>query len=489
MHYWVTGGDIIYLKMVETLVKSLERNSNYNIIVYGFNCDVFFNSPNVIKRRIDFDVDLEKTKTDFSKLHFNLKDKDWSNLFVKYKISLEVIKDFSKDDTFCFIDADIISFPHIDSIFDYSDTIGKFPLYMRYYHSDITMWKYFGDFKIEAKYGSEICNVLNCSRNPFGKILAGGLFLFNQSNFWFFQEVLDTHNTLKSVDFYVWADDRAFSEEVVTNYIFWKYGVFESLPITWVNRNNAKFEIINYGFTTQIYDGFDLMYDYNRNFPLFIHGPDPTFTEKTSEKLKAVYDTIYDERKNLMIVAHPDDEIIFGGHELIRNGGSYKVICVSSGYDTVRRLEFESVMQSLGISEYEIWNYKDDLYEPFSDDIVPKLRSVIEGYDWNKIVTHNPIGEYGHPQHRDLHMKIRMITEDIYVFCKTPHILDENTLNRKRQLLRMYPSQHEIIYQLEVKNGRWYISNDEATDYIRYSDISKYSLSLDNTEFVRCVDK
>jgi hypothetical protein len=445
--------------------------------------------PNIIKCRIDFDVDNEKTKTDFSKLHFNLKNKEWSNLFIKYKISLELLKDFDSSDTFCFIDSDVITLQNIDSVFDYREKISKLPLYMHYFHNDITMWKYFGDFTVQGKYGSEICNVFNEHRNPYGRILAGGLFLFNQSNFWFFQEGLDIHSYLKTVDFYVWADDRAFSEEVVANYIFWKYSSSASLPITWVNRNNSPTEIKNFGFTDYIYSGFDLMYDYERGIPLFLHGPDPTFTEKTPQKLQSVYNKLYGNGRNLMIVAHPDDELIFGGSELIRDGKNYKVICVSSGYDTVRRSEFELVMENLGISDYEIWNYEDDLYAPFSDKLLDDLRRVINEESWLKIVTHNPIGEYGHPQHRDLYLKIRSITDDIYVFCKTPHILDDVTLRRKRELLNIYSSQHEIIYQLEVKNGRWYISNDENTDYIKYSDISKYSIELDKTEFVRCVDK
>jgi hypothetical protein len=488
--YWVTAGDANYMKMVDVLVKSLSVCSEYKIIVYGLNCDVNIDSPNVIKRRIDFDIDYTKLKVDYTKLHFNLKDRDWGNLFIKYKIASDIAKEFPQDDIFCFIDSDIIALSEIDTIFNHTKKLNQFPLYMHYYHTDITIWKHFGDFKIEAKYGSEICNVFNETRNPFSKILAGGLFLFNSHNVWFFDEVLLIHSKLKNVDFYVWADDRAFSEEVVTNYLFWKFKINQSLPITWVNRNNSSTEIVNYGYNEFIYSGFDLMYDYEKNIPLFIHGPDPTFTEKTSDKLDKVYKDIYINNMNkLMIVAHPDDELIFGGQELIRNPNSYKVVCVSSGYDVVRKSEFISAMNQLGITDYEIWNYSDDLYLPFSDEILVDLYRVINEKSWDMIVTHNPIGEYGHPQHRDLHLKVKSITGDFYVFCKTPYKLDETTLNRKKELLKLYPSQSEIIHQLEVKNGRWYLSKDERSNYIQHSDISKYSVELDVNQFVRCVDK
>jgi len=488
--YWITGGDVNYMGMVDVLVKSLLVCSEYKIIVYGFNCDVNIDSPNVIKRRIDFDIDYTKTRADYTKLHFNLKDMDWENLFIKYKVASDIAKEFPKGDVFCFIDSDVIALSGIDTIFNHAEKLNQFPLYMHYYHTDITIWKYFGDFKIEAKYGSEVCNVFNETRNPFSKILAGGLFLFNSHNVWFFDEALLIHSKLKNVDFYVWADDRAFSEEVISNYIFWKYKVNQSLPITWVNRNNSVEEVVNYEYNEFIYSGFDLMYDYESNTPLFIHGPDPTFTQKTSDKLLSVYDQIYiNNADNLMIVAHPDDEIIFGGHLLVRNPLGYKVVCVSSGLDPIRKSEFISVMSELGIVDYEIWNYDDALYTPFPHKLTDELRKVIFERKWNKIITHNPMGEYGHPQHRDLHLKVKSITNDFYVFCKNPHKLDEKTLVRKKELLKLYPSQHEIIYQLEVKNGRWYLSNDERSNYIQNSDISKYSSELDVNEFVRCVDK
>ena len=33
----------------------------------------------------------------------------------------------------------------------------------------------------------------------------------------------------------------------------------------------------------------------------------------------------------LMIVAHPDDETLFGGGELIKHKGEYKVVCLDYG--------------------------------------------------------------------------------------------------------------------------------------------------------------
>lgn len=49
---------------------------------------------------------------------------------------------------------------------------------------------------------------------------------------------------------------------------------------------------------------------------------------------------------HLMIVAHPDDEILWGGDELRRE--NYVVVCLTNGDNDVRRKEFFSVMKQSG---------------------------------------------------------------------------------------------------------------------------------------------
>jgi hypothetical protein len=55
-----------------------------------------------------------------------------------------------------------------------------------------------------------------------------------------------------------------------------------------------------------------------------------------------------------MIVAHPDDEVLFGGSQLITEK-NWKVVCVTNGNNTKRSFEFGSVMKLLNL-DYEIWD-------------------------------------------------------------------------------------------------------------------------------------
>lgn len=99
--------------------------------------------------------------------------------------------------------------------------------------------------------------------------------------------------------------------------------------------------------------------------------------------------------KNLMIVAHPDDELVFGGAELIKYGTLYKVVCISCKNNKIRSKEFENVMTQLNVSSYEMWDFKDSLQDYIHnlDENISYEQKVFKNLlnkKWEKIVTHNP---------------------------------------------------------------------------------------------------
>src|SRR5690606_28097224 len=50
---FVTAGDLLYMPIIEKLVMSLNEFSNQKIIVYGIRCEIPFDYPNIIKRKLD----------------------------------------------------------------------------------------------------------------------------------------------------------------------------------------------------------------------------------------------------------------------------------------------------------------------------------------------------------------------------------------------------------------------------------------------------
>lgn len=109
------------------------------------------------------------------------------------------------------------------------------------------------------------------------------------------------------------------------------------------------------------------------------------------------------EIENVMIIAHPDDETIWGGNHILN--GKYLIVCMTSGDNEIRKKEFEKTLsytKDIGIMLQYPDNpngVKDD-WSNSKDGIKKDLRYLLTYKDWKNIVTHNPDGEYGHIQHK-----------------------------------------------------------------------------------------
>ena len=165
---------------------------------------------------------------------------------------------------------------------------------------------------------------------------------------------------------------------------------------------------------------------------------------------------------NLMIVAHPDDESLWGGAHLSKS--DYLVVCVTCGVDKDRQKEFNEAIKEFGNIGLSL-GYPDKTNgqrDDWSNDyykIENDLKKIINYKKWNMVVTHNPNGEYDHTHHK---MISTMVTKNanknkLYYFNKyytQNEIKDLNycikeindkELYAKQILLYDYPSQNEII--------------------------------------------
>jgi LmbE family N-acetylglucosaminyl deacetylase len=225
------------------------------------------------------------------------------------------------------------------------------------------------------------------------------------------------------------------------------------------------------------------MYDKKTLKPYFIHGPDPSVQPKNAKVLNQAFNDY--QTTKLMIVAHPDDELIFGGAELIKYGPEYKVICLTNKSNKIRSKEFKKVMEKLNVGSWEMLNYEDTLYPTQQFD----LKDILKSREWKKIVTHNPIGEYGHPQHKLVFDSVLNITNNFYVFGKSKQKLDQNVLDAKNSLLTLYTSETSIINQLLTNSGDWFKSSDSTINYIEHECIEKYNKKKNKNNYIKCYEK
>ncbi len=186
-----------------------------------------------------------------------------------------------------------------------------------------------------------------------------------------------------------------------------------------------------------------------------------SFSLKTIDSVKA---------NKLMIVAHPDDETIWGGSHLLKD--NYLVVCITCGSNEIRAREFTKVMADAK-TEYIMLGYPDlvdgekSKWENERKDIEKDIKKIINTKDWELIVTHNTMGEYGHIHHILTNQIVTEVYEGLkpngklYYFGRyytkqeienmkeKPKETDKNTVDKKEDLLSGYKTQDKVLELLE----------------------------------------
>ena len=123
--------------------------------------------------------------------------------------------------------------------------------------------------------------------------------------------------------------------------------------------------------------------------------------------------------KNVMIVAHPDDEILWGGANLYKE--SYFVVCITNGYNLKRANDFREILKFtknggiiLNYPDREKLNnsYIQNDWSEVKNGILKDLSIIIAYKNWEKIVTHGPDGTTGHIHHKKLYEYVTKIAKD-----------------------------------------------------------------------------
>jgi LmbE family N-acetylglucosaminyl deacetylase len=182
------------------------------------------------------------------------------------------------------------------------------------------------------------------------------------------------------------------------------------------------------------------------------------------------------KKQGLMIVAHPDDETIFAGNEILTN--SYFIVCLTNGDNATRKAEFEEMLkqtnnQGIILSYPDKVNGERSSWHDHQEDIKNTVESYIEKENWNAIITHNPQGEYGHIHHQ---MTNKIVTEIVLSHDKqdtlhyfAPYFKKDNlpanktmntyAENKKKELAKLYTSQEKTVTKLSHIFGYEYFTS------------------------------
>lgn len=128
----------------------------------------------------------------------------------------------------------------------------------------------------------------------------------------------------------------------------------------------------------------------------------------------------------LMIVAHPDDETLWGGAHLMDK--NWFVVCLTNHFTTVRMNEFKTMLKTAGIKGI-ILDYPDLIksfdgpwvkndWSSVRNGVKNDVKKLITSKNWTTIATHSPTGETGHIHHKTTNNIVTTVCRETNTFDK-----------------------------------------------------------------------
>ena len=157
-----------------------------------------------------------------------------------------------------------------------------------------------------------------------------------------------------------------------------------------------------------------------------------------------------DNKKALVVVAHPDDETIWMGCTIARNKKiAWTIFSLCRASDRDRAPKFKRVCEYYG-AQSVIADLDDDGKLSLEDAKQEAKKIILERIDFSEfdyIFTHGANGEYGHERHIAVHLAIDELIKARKIKPET--VFYFNYVKNKKDYLE--PSNNSIINQLSEK--------------------------------------
>lgn len=117
----------------------------------------------------------------------------------------------------------------------------------------------------------------------------------------------------------------------------------------------------------------------------------------------------------LLVVAHADDELLWGGANLLAARGWHVVVSMG-GADVERRRALAKTLSWLGVSSWEMYDVPENDDSEDVDEALSRYRAtsfhkrvkeLARKSVWSLVLTHNEEGEYGHGDNMAVHVLVK----------------------------------------------------------------------------------
>lgn len=143
--------------------------------------------------------------------------------------------------------------------------------------------------------------------------------------------------------------------------------------------------------------------------------------------------------KALLLVAHPDDELIFAGGLMLwtsHTDWEWEVVCMTHRTPTTRGQRFRKSMHALSMRGVNVRGTQLELPDEgavLHDAEFTTWRDAVQALDRSPdiVFTHNRLGEYGHPHHMACHTIASELFENVWSFyCEFSKVIPQERLAR-----------------------------------------------------------
>ena len=128
------------------------------------------------------------------------------------------------------------------------------------------------------------------------------------------------------------------------------------------------------------------------------------------------------EPDKLLVVAHPDDEVLWGGANLLREPG-WLVISATNNSNPGRKIEFQKTMSYFNVTQFRMYDVEDTYLDEDelgvdvarqrvnrlfdNSEFERALQELASSKQWKVVLSHNSQGEYGHIHHKKVGELVR----------------------------------------------------------------------------------